>query len=73
MPSASYNPLDELDLNAETFVDDAGLVADALIIDSKQEVHWTDAAKTLILAIILFMFAPSPITNAAMAAAQSLF
>jgi type IV secretion system protein VirD4 len=32
-------------------------VADATIIDSKQEVHWTDAAKNLILAIILFMFA----------------
>lgn len=57
LPSASYNPLDELDPNAETFVDDAGLVADALIIDSKNEVHWTDAAKNLILAIILFMFA----------------
>ncbi len=25
------------------------------------------------LAIVLFMFAPSPLTNAAMAAAQSLF
>lgn len=57
LPSASYNPLDELDPSAETFVDDVGLVADALIIDSKNEAHWTDAAKTLILAIILFMFA----------------
>jgi type IV secretion system protein VirD4 len=57
VPGASYNPLDELNPKSETFIDDAGLVADALIIDGKGDAHWTDSARTLILAIILFMFA----------------
>lgn len=53
----AYNPLSDLDPNALTFIDDVALVADALIVDNAQDRHWTDAAKNLIRAIILFIFA----------------
>lgn len=54
--SALYNPLDELDPSSDTFIDDVGLVSDALIVDLDKDPHWTDSAKTLIILIILFMF-----------------
>lgn len=58
-PSAAYNPLDELDGNAGTFIDDVALVAEALIVQKKEEKdpHWTDAARSLVRAIIVFMVA----------------
>jgi type IV secretion system protein VirD4 len=55
--SATYNPLDELDPASDTFVDDVGLVADALIIDAEKDRHWTDAAKNFLRGLILYMFA----------------
>lgn len=56
--SYSYNPLDELDPTSPTFVDDIALVAAALVVAAKGEgAHWTDAARSLITGILLFMFA----------------
>lgn len=53
-PSGCFNPLDEIDANGPNAADDAGLVADALIIGSPQEPHWTDSARNLLKALILF-------------------
>jgi len=54
---ASFNPLDAIDLHGPFARDDAALVADALIIPSKTEQHWTDAAKLLLTGIILHICA----------------
>lgn len=53
--SASYNPLDDLDAESETYVDDVALIADACIIETKSDPHWSDSAKTLISGLILYM------------------
>ncbi len=54
--SASYNPLSDLNPSSKTFIDDVALVADALILDDPRDRHWTDSAKNLIRALILYMF-----------------
>lgn len=57
-PSASYNPIDELDTSANTFVDDVALIAEALIVSGgENDAYWTDAARNLLRALILFMAA----------------
>lgn len=60
--SDSYNPLDELNPESGTFVDDVSLVADALIIDAEKDRHWTDASKNFLRGLILFMFATGEAT-----------
>jgi type IV secretion system protein VirD4 len=50
----SFNPLDMLDITSETVIDDAGLIADALIIGSEREPHFTDTARILVKLILLF-------------------
>lgn len=60
--SGSYNPFDELNPDSGTFVDDVGLVADALIIDAQKDTHWTDAAKNFLRGLILYMFATGEAT-----------
>lgn len=49
-----FNPLDMLDVTSETVIDDAGLIADALIIGSEREPHFTDTARILVKTLILF-------------------
>ncbi|MBX9925191.1 MAG: type IV secretory system conjugative DNA transfer family protein, partial [Hyphomicrobiaceae bacterium] len=52
-----YNPLSELDPTAPTFVDDAAIIASALIKDSRSnDRFWTDSAKVLVHALILYVF-----------------
>jgi type IV secretion system protein VirD4 len=53
----AYNPLADLDPNSKTFLDDVGLIADALIMDDPKDRHWTDGAKNLIRTLILWMIA----------------
>ncbi len=50
----SFNPLDQLDPKSGTVKDDAGLIADALIIGSEREPHFTDTARILIKTLILY-------------------
>jgi len=58
--SASFNPFQELiQSSAEAVTADAALVADALIIDSR-EAHWTDAAKNLIRGLLLHQLSKDP-------------
>lgn len=52
--SGSFNPLDELDVKSPNVKDDAGLIADALIIGNDRDPHWTDSARILIKSLILF-------------------
>ncbi len=50
---ASFNPLDGIEPNGVNGRDDAALLADALIIPSKSDTHWSDAAKSLLTGLIL--------------------
>lgn len=54
-PSGSFNPLDEIDPRSPYAADDAALVAEALIIASEKEPHWTDAARHVVKILILFV------------------
>lgn len=52
---STYDPLAELRDNAASLIDDADLLADALIIGSERDPHWTDAARALLRALILWL------------------
>lgn len=53
---ASFNPLDDLEAGgAENMIDDADMIADALIIANEKEAHWTDSARALVRALILWI------------------
>lgn len=55
--AAAFNPLDMIDPDGVYGRDDAALLADALIIPSHSESHWTDAAKMLLTGLILHVCA----------------
>lgn len=52
---ASYNPLSVLRPGSATFIEDASLIADALVVQSagQKDPHWDETAKNLIEGIIL--------------------
>lgn len=52
---ASFNPLAELDPESPNVIDDAGLIADALIIPSEFEPHWGERAKEILQSLILMV------------------
>lgn len=54
---AAFNPLDIIDPNGIYGRDDAALLADALIIPSKSDSYWTDAARMLLTGLILHVCA----------------
>ncbi len=54
---AGFNPLDAIDADGIYGRDDAALLADALIIPSHSDSHWTDAAKMLLTGLILHICA----------------
>jgi type IV secretion system protein VirD4 len=52
-----FNPLAELDPLSPTFVEDAAVIANSLIQDGRSnDRFWSDSAKVLLLAIVLFVF-----------------
>jgi type IV secretion system protein VirD4 len=54
--SGSFNPLDELDPKGKEVIDEAGAIAQALVIYSGQgDPHWTSAARALLRALILLV------------------
>lgn len=50
----AFNPLSEIDIASPNVIDDAGQVADALIVANERDPHWTDSARILIKGLILF-------------------
>jgi type IV secretion system protein VirD4 len=54
-PSNCFNPLAELDANSPSVVDDVALIADALIQRNERDPHWTDSAKRLLKALMLYL------------------
>jgi type IV secretion system protein VirD4 len=58
---AGFNPLSEIDPESPTAVDDAALLAEALIIDEEGgERHWSNAARELVKGLILFALLQPP-------------
>jgi len=59
---SGFNPLAEIDPTSPTALDDAALLADALIVDdSGGDKHWTNAARDLVKGLILFaLLQPAP-------------
>ncbi|MEJ2118857.1 MAG: type IV secretory system conjugative DNA transfer family protein, partial [Alphaproteobacteria bacterium] len=53
-PSGCFNPLDEIDPESPNVKDDVALIADALIIGNAKDTHWTDSARILVKALLLF-------------------
>ena len=52
--SDHFNPLDELDPKGKEVIDEAGAIAQALVVYSGQgDPHWTQAARALLRALIL--------------------
>ncbi len=52
--SGSFNPLHEIDPSNPNVKDDVSQIADALIIGNDRDPHWTDSARILVKALILF-------------------
>jgi type IV secretion system protein VirD4 len=53
--SGSYNPLAALDEASPTVVEDAALLAEAMIVDYTRDPHWSYGARTLLQAVMLWM------------------
>ena len=54
---ASYNPLAELDPKSPTFVEDAAVIANALIKEGRSnDRFWSDSARMLLHALIMYVF-----------------
>lgn len=52
--SASFNPLGILDITSPTLIEDAGLIADALVVPSGEtSVHWDESARQFIETLVL--------------------
>lgn len=51
----NFNPLANLDSNSPDFVDDAAIIAEALIYDTGGDSHWTEAARGFIEFLIMYL------------------
>jgi type IV secretion system protein VirD4 len=52
---SAFDPLSQLREDPANLIDDADLMADALIVASAKDPHWTDAARALLRALILWL------------------
>lgn len=52
---ASYNPLDVLKMGSATFLEDAALIAESIVVQSpdQKDPHWDDSAKNFIEGVIV--------------------
>lgn len=60
LAAGHFNPLAELDPAGRHVKDDAGQIADALIVANERDPHWTDSARILIKALILYTLTLPP-------------
>ena len=50
---ARFNPMASLELNSPTIIEDAGLIADGLVIAAGRDPHWDESARNFIEGVIL--------------------
>lgn len=60
--TASFNPIDWLDPDGETFEEDALMLADTLVMDSAND-HWSKEATALMAGILMHIAASEPEQN----------
>lgn len=53
---ARFNPLSILDASSDTFYEDLEIIADALVVPSSNDPFWDQSAKSLLRALIGFVF-----------------
>lgn len=54
----SFNPLGFLDAKSDTIIEDAGLLADAMVVSSEggeKDPHWNDSAQSIIEGLLLYI------------------
>ncbi|MEI9990191.1 MAG: type IV secretory system conjugative DNA transfer family protein [Rhizomicrobium sp.] len=54
IPSSGFNPLAFLDPSSRTFFDDAAALGEALIKIEGNDPHWTQSARSLVIALIMW-------------------
>ncbi len=52
---ASFNPLSILKADSPTLIEDAGLIADALVIASSKDEHWDASAREVITVLMIYL------------------
>jgi type IV secretion system protein VirD4 len=52
---SSFDPLAELHGGEDDLIDNADLIADALIVANAKDPHWTDAARALLRALVVWL------------------
>lgn len=57
---ARLNPLLELKADSPDLVDDADLIADALVISEERDPHWSQSARAFLKALVLFVVLTEP-------------
>lgn len=60
LASGAFNPLDEIAAASPQAIGQAALIADALIMPNERDPHWTDSARQLLKALILFTLTLPP-------------
>jgi len=50
-----FNPLSILDYDSPTIIEDAGLIASALVIEEAREPHWSETARAFVEGVILYV------------------
>lgn len=62
--TASFNPLDSIDLTSDDYVEDVQSLAEALVFDSspyaESESHWNEEAKALLSGVVLHILDAEP-------------
>lgn len=53
--AATFDPLTELRDDPANLIENAELVADALVIGNEKDPHWTDAARALVRALVIWL------------------
>lgn len=51
--SAKFNPLDMLSVDSKTLLEDAGSIADALVVQAGSDPHWDESARQFLETLIL--------------------
>ncbi|RAK56243.1 type IV secretory system conjugative DNA transfer family protein [Phenylobacterium soli] len=75
MPQARYNPLDLLDPENPDLIEDAAVLAEALVYDPPAhlgEAHWNEEAKALIAGLMLHVACSRPPAERTLAAVRDL-
>jgi type IV secretion system protein VirD4 len=55
LASTGFNPLARLDPDSDSFNAEAGLIAEALVLTEAKDPHWTQSARALLAALVMYV------------------